>query len=125
MRIRISAAEAKRLGLTRSKQNPRQSKYGNTRTYYNGRTYDSKAEAKRAGELDILLRAGHIKSWEPQPKFEIVVNEKKICTYRADFKVEYPDGTTEIEDVKGVRTPVYKLKKKLVEALYGIEIQEL
>lgn len=101
------------------------SKYRNIKTYHNGKLYDSKKEAKRAGELDLLVRAGVVKGYEDQPKFPIVHKKIKICTYVGDFLVQYPDGRAEVEDVKGVRTAIYKLKKKLVRAFYGIEIKEI
>lgn len=100
------------------------SKYGNKKTRYNGRVYDSKKEANRAMEIDLMIRSGDVKSVEVQPSFPIVVNGKKICTYKADFKITYSDGDVVIEDVKGMRTDVYKIKKRLVEALYGINILE-
>lgn len=103
----------------------RYNKYGAKKTEYNGVTFDSKAEAHRAYELDMLKRSGEVIDIEYQPVFEVVVEGKKICKYKADFKVTYSDGHIEIEDVKGVKTPVYKLKKKLVEAIYNIEIIEI
>jgi len=47
-----------------------------------------------------------------------------IGSYRADFTYVNEDGQPIVEDVKGFRTPVYRLKKKLMRALYGIEILE-
>jgi len=105
--------------------NPRKNKYGNKRTLYSGRTYDSKKEAERAIELDILLRAGKIKGWEAQPSFYFEHDGIKICRYNADFKVENLDGTVDIEDVKGVKTAVYRIKKKMLKAFYGIDVKEL
>jgi hypothetical protein len=54
----------------------------------------------------------------------VEVQGKLICTYVADFKY-LENGKEVVEDVKGFKTPVYKLKKKLVEAIYGIEIIEI
>jgi len=55
-----------------------------------------------------------------------VVKDRKVGEYRADFRyVEARTGKLIIEDVKGVKTAVYRLKKKLFEALYGIEITEV
>lgn len=102
-----------------------QSKYSNKKTEYNGIIFDSKKEARRAQELDVLKRVGEITSWSPQPVFKIEHEGVKICVYKADFKVEYPDGRIEYEDIKGFKTPVYNLKKKLVKAFYGIDIKEL
>jgi hypothetical protein len=98
-------------------------KYHAKKTEYNGRTYDSAKEAHRAYELDMLGRAGHLKGVEYQPVYLCVVNGKKICKYVADFKVYYTDGRVEVEDVKGMVLPIFKLKKKLVEALFDIEIK--
>ena len=73
-----------------------------------------------------------------QPKFPIEVNGQKVCDYIADFEyVEYVKGPDPqkpwvgaehkriVEDVKGMKTDVYKLKKKLVKAVHGVEIQEI
>lgn len=104
---------------------PKRSKYNAQKTTYNGVVFDSKAEAKRAQEIDWIIASGEVLRVEYQPRFDIVVNEKKIGFYKADFKVYYSDGRVEIEDVKGMKTPIYKIKKKLVEALYGIDILEM
>lgn len=104
------------------------SKYGNRKTEYNGVTYDSKKEAAFAQELDVLKHAtgpDKVASWEGQVPYVCKVEGKKICTYKADFVVKYASGEVAVYDVKGVRTAVYRLKKKLVEALYGIEIKEV
>lgn len=90
--------------------------------------YDSRKEAAYAKQLDVQRMARdaslRVVSWEAQVPFQVELNGKKICKYIADFKVLYDDGHTEIVDVKGMRTPLYRLKKKLVEAQYGIEILE-
>lgn len=99
-------------------------KYRNVKTVIDGITFDSKKEAARYAELKILLKGKVISNLELQPSFPVVVNDKKICVYKADFSYT-ENGKSAIEDVKGVRTPVYRLKKKLVEALYGIKIIEI
>lgn len=100
-------------------------KYNAKKTEIDGFVFDSKAEAARYLELSILEKSGDISNLELQPEFLCEVNGKKICKYRADFRyIDHETGKTVVEDVKGVKTDVYKLKKKLVEALYGIEIQE-
>ena len=106
----------------------RKSKYGNLKTEYNGYVYMSKKEANYAQELDYRKKEKNIEkrvlNYEKQVPFQIILNGKKICKYIADFKVFYACGRVEIIDVKGVRSNVYILKKKLVEAQYGIEIIE-
>ena len=102
------------------------SKYHAIKTEVDGRVFASRAEARRYSELCLLEKAGEIKRLETQPVYPIVVNGKKICTYIADFRYFDSGFSREIiEDVKGMKTPVYRLKKKLVEALYNITITEI
>lgn len=84
--------------------------------------YDSKREAYRAQELDLLAQSGEITNLERQVKFPIEINGKKVFTYIADFTYTDKNGNKVVEDVKGVRTAVFNLKKKCVEAYYGITI---
>lgn len=118
----ITVQEAQRLGYLSPKK---RGKFNNQRTNYNGRWYDSKKEAHRAYELDMLARGGYVKQWSAQPEYKFIINGVKIGSYFADFLVEYPDGHTEVEDVKGVRTDLYKWKCKMMEAIYKIKIKEL
>ena len=99
-------------------------KYKNVKTRVDGFKFDSKKEASRFIELKLMLRAKMITKLVLQPKFRIRVKGQKICTYIADFMYER-DGKRIVEDVKGVKTPVYKLKKKLVKATHGIEVVEI
>tara|TARA_R100001015_G_C4634992_1_gene202988 strand:+ start:4932 stop:5270 length:339 start_codon:yes stop_codon:yes gene_type:complete len=108
-------------------------KFNAHKTEVDGILFDSKKEATRYSELKYLEKAGQIHNLELQPKFECIVKEKKICTYRADFRyfdkfqrgVLGQEGTMVVEDVKGFKTPTYRLKKKLVEALFQVKITEL
>ena len=99
-------------------------KYNAIKTTLDGITFASKAEAKRFAELKLLVQAGVISNLSLQPRFSCVVADVKICTYIADF-MYLEQGNLVIEDVKGVKTPVYKLKKKLVEAIHNIKITEI
>lgn len=101
------------------------SKYHARRTEMDGIMFDSAAEARRYGELRLMERAGLVTGLELQPCYPITVNGTRVGLYRADFRYQDSNGQQVIEDVKGVRTPVYRLKKKLVEALYDIEITEV
>lgn len=107
----------------------RRGKYNNKRTEYKGEIYDSKKEAEFARTLDILKNAKKksekVVKWERQTKFPCIVSGEPICTYHADFTVWYANGAKCVYDVKGVKTAVYKLKKKLVEALHSVEIIEV
>lgn len=100
-------------------------KFGNKKTLYDGIMFDSKKEAARYAELKLLERAEQIHSLELQTKFPIEIKGKKCFTYKTDFTYITVKGDFVIEDVKGFLTPMYKLKKKCVEAYYGIKIKEV
>jgi hypothetical protein len=105
------------------------SKYNNVKTVLNGITFDSKAEARRYATLLILQGANEISKLELQPVFQIELNGHNICKYISDFR--YFDNFTGlwvVEDVKSkftAKIPMYRLKKKLAEAQYGIKIVEI
>jgi Protein of unknown function (DUF1064) len=102
------------------------SKYHNCKTIVHGIQFDSKKEAERYQELLWMEQFGLIHKIELQPKYELVVNDQKIGAYYGDFRYELTEtGESITEDVKGMKTPVYQIKKKLVKALYGIEIREV
>lgn len=82
-----------------------------------GHTHDSKAEAARCDDLRALEDMGHIAELEFQPEFRVEINGKLMCRYVADFAWWKGDARI-VEDVKGVCTPVFNLKKKLVEATH-------
>ena len=71
-----------------------------------------------------MEKSGLIRNLELQPRFKIEINGKHICDYYADFRYDNTIGTVIIEDAKGFKTPVYRLKKKLIEASYNIKISE-
>jgi hypothetical protein len=104
-------------------------KYSAKPTIYNGKKFPSIKEANYCKRLDISMKATSEKErvikYEMQVPFEVVVSGAKICKYLLDFKVYYADGSIEFIDVKGVKTPVYRIKKKLVEAIHGIKIIEV
>lgn len=104
------------------------SKYRAVKTVVDGIAFPSKKQAKRYVELRDMAHAGVIGDLQMEVPYEVKVNGVKVCEYRADFVYRYDKGLTHytvVEDVKGFRTPVYKLKKRLVEALYGIKIVEV
>jgi hypothetical protein len=86
--------------------------------------FASKMEHRRWKTLSWMLSAGVISELRRQPEYKIEVNGKKICSYFGDFSY-MRDGKYVVEDVKGMKTPTYRLKKKLVEAIWGIEISEV
>lgn len=101
----------------------RANKYGAVRTTVDGVTFHGKGEAKRYHELRLLERAGEISALNRQVTFPLTVNGVRICDYVADFSY-VRQGVLFVEDFKGVRTAEYRLKKKLMRAVHGVEIHE-
>lgn len=109
------------------------SKYRARPTVIHGFRFASQAEARRYQELMFFGRIGQIRNLELQPRFPLHVGGVRVGVYVADFRYEELVYTSccdaewrdVIEDVKGVRTPTYQLKKKMFEAEYGRTIQEV
>lgn len=70
-----------------------------------------------------MLMRGEIEDLELQVVYKMEVNGMLVCKYLADFRYRQ-NGEVVVEDVKGVSTPVYLLKKKLMKACHGIDISE-
>lgn len=106
----------------------RKNKYNARR--YNG--YDSEREYRRAQKLKLLQNAGLISELREQVKYVLIPAQRNAdgrllereCSYYADF-VYSKDGSTIVEDTKGVRTPEYIIKRKLMLMVHGITIKEI
>lgn len=122
-------------------------KYGNQKITVDGIQFDSKKEATRFQQLRLLERAGKISGLQRQVKYILIPAQRefcneiytkgekkgcfkpgklleKECSYIADF-VYYENGKPVVEDAKGFRTEVYKIKRKLMLERYGIQIREV
>ena len=114
----------KKKGLPVEPQSQRKSKYNNQKTMVDGIEFDSKKEADYYIHLKLLKKAGEIKDIGLQQRFVLQPGFKKNgvkyqpITYIADFVITNNDGTTEVVDIKGVETQVFKIKKKLFEYMY-------
>lgn len=119
------------------------SKYKNIKT----RGCDSRKEARRLTQLQLLQMAGLIKDLKTQVKFVLIPTQnesyeryskkgkrlkdgikciEKECSYYADFVyTDVETGKTIVEDAKGVRTKEYRIKKKLMLSVHGIRIKEV
>jgi len=103
------------------------SKYRAVKTEIDGIVFDSKAEAKQYAhlkQLESLCLIKNLVADKSKLRFEIKLNDVKICTYVADFSYFKQDGHFVVMDVKGFKTDVYRLKKKLFRACYGFDITE-
>jgi hypothetical protein len=100
-------------------------KYGNKKIQADGYTFDSQAEQQRYQELLLLKKAGAIVSLKVHPKYELLPafrdrsgTWRAAITYTADFSY-IEDGCGVVEDVKGVRTQVFRIKEKLFRRWWG------
>jgi len=106
------------------------SKYRNIKTEIDGIKFDSKKEGKRYKELLILEQAKVIQDLRLQVPYQLIQPMKingqhqRAILYIADF-VYKQDGKEIIEDVKGMRTDVYRIKRRLMKQVHGIEINEI
>lgn len=101
------------------------SKYKNKKITIDGITFDSRLEANRYGELILLYKAGEISQLRLQPEFELIPAFRKNgksfrkTIYKADFMyLDNRSGKYIVEDTKGFKTDVYKIKRKLFEFKY-------
>ena len=122
--------------------NHNRSKYGAKKVEYNGMVFDSKRECRRYKELQILQQIGAISELRTQVKFVLIPAQREADTvgkrggiikgnlierevsYIADF-VYVENNKTVVEDAKGMRTPEYILKRKMMLYFYGIRIKEV
>jgi len=107
-------------------------KYGNTKVVDGGITFDSKAEHRRWQYLAMLEKAGEIRQLQLQVPFVLIPKLQRPSggweretKYLADFAYRTKDGTLVVEDVKGAVTPEFRLKRKLMLHVHGIEVQEI
>lgn len=107
-------------------------KYHNKKVEFDGYTFDSIREKNYYIKLKLLEKAGKIKELELQKEYELQPSYKlnnktsRKITYKADFTYKTTeDDKLHVIDVKGFRTDVYRLKKKLFEYKYKIEIEEI
>ena len=106
-------------------------KYRNRKTTVDGIQYDSAREARRGAELRLMERAGIISDLCAQVKYTLIPAQKRDgrvvereVSYIADF-VYTENGETVVEDVKGMRTKEYIIKRKLMLMVHDITITEI
>ena len=96
-------------------------KYGNKKCIYQGIVFDSKKECDHFIYLQYLEKAGEITDLQRQVRFELQPSFKhngktiRSITYVADFTFKDKDGLMHIQDTKGIKTEVYKIKKKMMQ----------
>lgn len=108
-------------------------KLRNKPTVLDGYRFASMKEAKRYGELKLLLAADRITDLIVQPVYKIEINGELVCKYVADFtylqRINAAGLVEVVEDVKGrkagVQYQMFRLKAKLMKAILGIEVREV
>lgn len=103
----------------------KRNKYGAKRTLVDGILFDSKAEASYYSMLKMREKAGEVSAVELQRPFSLLGPKGElICTYKADFCFwDHKADKFRVVDVKGVETAVFKLKRKMMKILLGIEVE--
>lgn len=139
MPLMLNKAEASKLlrerpNLVQMRDNPRprHQKYRNEHTVVDGEKFDSRAEARRWLDLKQLLKGGVISGLQRQVRFVLIPRLtrpsggiERETAYVADFVYCDTAGKRVVEDVKGAATPEYRLKRKLMLHVHGIEIREI
>lgn len=109
----------------------RHSKYGNRRVKVAGVNFDSEAEHLRWRELQLMEKGGLIRNLVNHPRFSIDINGYHICDYIADFgyqtrmfdaKAQWQDVVEDLKAGAITQTDVFRLKRKLLKAIHGIDI---
>lgn len=95
----------------------RGNKFGAVAVVVDGIRFDSKIEARRWGDLQLLQRAGEISGLRRQVRFPLLVGEVVIGHYVADFVYTNWIGVDVIEDVKGHQTEIFKRSAKHMAAM--------
>ena len=108
----------------RANGKPSRNKYGARKTVVDGITFDSKAEAAYYASLRLRYLADEVVSVELQKPYPLTINGFVVGVYKADFAFhDVPAGKYRVIDVKGKDTPLSKLKRKMVKAIYGLDVE--
>ena len=122
--IRLSRQEG-RMFIGKASKPSRYTRASKARRTVDGHTFDSLAEVKRYGELKVRELLGEVSDIETQHKFECTVNGIHVLSYKVDFAYTDRERGRMYEEIKSGRSGSerdWKLRVKLVEALYGVKI---
>ncbi len=121
--LTVTAQDGKQLDMLPPPEKVAANKFRNEPKTVDGIRFASKLEANRYLQLKMMKAGGLITDFVTQKTYYLEVNGMHICRYIADFEINWADGRVTVEDTKGVETPEFKLKKKLMLAIHGIEIE--
>ena len=103
---------------------PKKNKFGAKKVVIDNMKFDSKSEGDVYYDLKLQERQGLIESFETQVKESFEAYGKHICNYYVDFKVYHNDGKIEFLEHKGIATPLFNVKWKLMLAKYDQDIRD-
>jgi len=112
---RLSTSKSPRLKMVRHH------KFFAKVTYVDGHRFASKLEASWYKEYKNKESLGIISGLRLQPSYDIIINGTKVCKVILDFEF-IEDGVLTTVDVKGMDTPISKLKRKLVKAAHNVDV---
>ena len=116
--MRISAEEF------RQQVSGRPNKYGNRKIEIDGTVFDSVGEGRYWQVLRLRERTGEIYGLERQKVYKLAINDQPICKLIVDFAFyDKTDNQFHAQDWKGVVTPIFRLKAKMVKAQYGVTVE--
>lgn len=108
----------------RAQPKPKRNKFNARKTEVDGITFDSALEARYYRNLKLMEKAGVVYGVERQVEYAIEINGKRCCKYLADFRFyDKEQDRVRVIDCKGMDTPVSKLKRRLVAAAHGVEVE--
>jgi len=117
------------MGLDTPRKAPepiKKNKYGAQKTELDGFVFDSKKESREWAKFCRMEAAGMISNLKRQTSLDFYVKGKKMFTYKPDMEYDSPDGVHHYVDVKSeitAKNPTFRLKRKIIEAEYGITIE--
>lgn len=126
-KMSINQFRALQADNNRRDDNQAGAKYGNRFTLIDGINFHSGKEARYYGKLKLRVLAKDLVRFERQKKYILKVNDVVVAVYIADYVEYFPSGKVEVIDIKSVITreiESYKIKKKLMFAVFGITVIE-
>ena len=127
--LQVAAHQARTLGRApqvMAAPSPGKSKFRNVRVENDGEACDSKWEAERLQQLQLMEKAGEIRELRTQVSFPLMVGDEMVGAYVADaVYFDVKQNRKVVEDAKGYRTPLYRWKARHFKAQYGFAISEV
>ena len=120
----MSRMSAKEFREQQAKQPKRRNKFNAKRTELDGIVFDSQRESQYYALLKRREKLGEVSGVELQQPYALTIDGQLICTYRADFSFDdLVERRHRVVDTKGVITPEFRIKQKLMKAIHNIDVE--